>query len=370
VNRGLALSLRVPLDRFLLELDWETDLQSLGVFGPSGAGKTTLLEVLAGLRREARGRIEIGGATWLDSSRGIDLPPERRGVGYVPQENLLFPHRDVMGNLLAGARRARRFSTAGPPLAKVLEVLELSELGAREVRTLSGGELRRVALGRALCSGPALLLLDEPLSGLEVPLRARILPYLLRVQEEFRLPTLVVSHDAVEIALLAREVVVLESGQRVASGPPGEVLTSRSVFPLARAEGFENVFRGRVAEKGGATASVELEPALTLLVPGEGLVAGQEAVFGIRAEDFILSTSAPGGLSAQNILPGTVREVRRDAESGNADGMVVVTVSLGRSGFPAVATITSQALQQLDLRPGTNVHLICKAHACRVLAAR
>jgi molybdate transport system ATP-binding protein len=249
-----------------------------------------------------------------------------------------------------------------------MEVLELSELRDREVSSLSGGERRRVALGRALCSGPALLLLDEPLSGLEAPLRARILPYLLRVQEEFDLPTLYVSHDATEISLLTREVVVLQSGRKVASGLPGEVLTSGSVFPMARAEGFENVFRGRVVERTGATATLELEPALRVLVPGEGLAPGCGAVFGIRAEDFILAVASPEGLSAQNILPGTIREIRQEGREG--DGAVVVVVALGRSALPAVATITSRALRQLNLREGLSVHLICKAHACRVLTVR
>jgi molybdate transport system ATP-binding protein len=367
LSRGLSLSLDARLGDFRLSVEWETAELHLGVFGHSGAGKTTLLETLAGLRKEVSGRIEMNGRCWLDSSRGICLPPERRGVGYVPQETLLFPHRRVLGNLLAGARRARHAPAAGPALEKVLEVLELGPLGQRDVSLLSGGERKRVALGRALCSYPELLLLDEPLSELDLPLRARILPYLLRIQEEFRLPTVHVSHDAVEIALLAREVTVLDSGRSVARGRPGEILTSRAIFPMARAEGFENVFRGRVRELSGGTASVELEAGLDVLLPGEGLAAGKEAVFGIRAEDLILSIASPQGLSAQNALPGTVREIR---EEGAAEGHnpVVVVASLGRSGLPAVVTITIRALRQLDLRAGTEIHLVCKTQACRLLA--
>ena len=220
MSPGLAVSVAVPLDRSDLKVDWETGETSLGVFGHSGAGKTTFLETLAGLRKSARGRIGMNGGTWLDSSRGVCLPPERRGVGYVPQEMLLFPHRDVLGNLLSGARRRRKAAGKGPSLERVLEVLELSGLQDREVAALSGGERRRVALGRALCSGPELLLLDEPLSGLDDPLRGRILTYLLRAQEEFSVPTITVSHDATEITLLSREVAVLEAGRVVALGRP------------------------------------------------------------------------------------------------------------------------------------------------------
>src|SRR5437899_8925254 len=167
----MVLDLTVPLDRFTLSIAWETSERFLGIFGPSGAGKTTILEAIAGLRRTARGVIRLDGRTCLDSERGIDLPPELRGVGYVPQDGLLFPHRDVFGNLLAGWRRAVQ---AAAPLGseprrrlapeRVLEVLELASLARRPIATLSGGEQRRVALGRALCSGPDLLLLDEPLA--------------------------------------------------------------------------------------------------------------------------------------------------------------------------------------------------------------
>ncbi len=365
----LALALSVPLDRFRLSVEWETAEPFLGVFGHSGAGKTTLLETLAGLRPAARGRIERAGRTWLDTSRGLRLPPERRGIGYVPQESLLFPHRDVLGNLLAGARRVRRSPEKGPSLARVLEVLELELLQDRDVASLSGGERKRVALGRALCSGPELLLLDEPLAALDLSLRGRILPYLLRIQEEFALPTLCVSHDPTEIALLAREVVVLDAGRIVARGSPAEVLTSRPVFPMAREEGFENLFRGRVVEAYGSTASVEVDPELRVVVPGRGMAIGREALFGIRSEDLILSASPPAGLSAQNILPGRIREIREESKE-EAGGSVLVEVELGRSIPPAVVTITPRALRQMELRPGQAVYLVFKAHACRVLAAR
>jgi molybdate transport system ATP-binding protein len=370
VTGHLVLSLSVPLDRFRLSVEWETSESSLGVFGHSGAGKTTLLEALAGLRGDAEGRIEMNGRTWLDTARGIRLPPDRRGVGYVPQETLLFPHRNVLGNLLTGARRARNSRGRGPSPERVMEVLELTGLREREVSALSGGERRRVALGRALCSGPDLLLLDEPLSGLDLPLRGRILPYLFRIQEEFGLPTIHVTHDATEITLLAREVVVLDSGRVIARGRPGEVLTSRPIFSMAREEGFENLFRGRVMEAAGATAAVELEPGLRILVPGEGLEAGREAVFGIRAEDLILSVSPPVGLSAQNILPGRILEIRGEKEGAEGTGAVVVVVALGSSGLPVVVTITPQALRQLALESGQKVHLVGKTHACRVLASR
>jgi molybdate transport system ATP-binding protein len=366
VSDVLHLDLSVPLDRFSLRVEWETSEPSLGVFGPSGAGKTTLVEAIAGLRRGATGVIRWRGRTWLDSARGVRLPPERRGVGYVPQDALLFPHRDVTGNLLAGCRRAAGAGRPAPPVERVLEVLELAPLRRRDVGTLSGGERKRVALGRALCSGASLLLLDEPLAGLDLPLRRRILSYLLRVRDEFAVPTLVVSHDAVDIRLLSREMIVLSGGAVAARGRPEEVLARPEIFPVARAEGFENILSGAVTAIDDGSAVVSIEPGLTLTVPGRGLAPGDRVSVGLRAEDLILAVQPPAGLSAQIDLPGTLRDLR-DAD-GEEGPVVLAIVELGRDRLPVVAAITRQAVRRLDLRPGMAVHLIGKTQACRLLA--
>jgi molybdate transport system ATP-binding protein len=365
VSDPLSIDVTVPLDRFTLSIAWKTSNRFLGLFGPSGSGKTTLLETLAGVRHGARGVVRIHGRTWLDTGAGIDWPPERRGVGYVPQEALLFPHRNVLGNVLSGRRRASR--TASPPPERVLQVLELGDLAGRDVATLSGGERRRVALGRALCSGPGLLLLDEPLAALDRPLRRRILEYLMLVREEFALPTLYVSHDATEIRVLCDEVAVLSSGRLIDCGRPDDLFARPTILPLTRTDGFENVLRGRVTDLTQGAAIVEIEPGLRLVVPEDGLVRGREATIGLRADDLILSIERPAGLSAQNILPAVIREIREPGEN-DRQMMVVLEIGQSRSG-PVLVAITRQAFLQLDLRPGRAVHLIAKAQACRLLAA-
>jgi molybdate transport system ATP-binding protein len=370
MSRELVLDLSLKMDRFSLAVRWQTAEAALGIFGPSGAGKTTLLEVIAGLRRGARGVIRLGTDTWLDTSRGVCLPPERRGVGYVPQDALLFPHLDVMANILAGRRRAGRDAARRVAPERVLEILELTGFAGRPVGSLSGGEKQRVALGRALCSAPALLLLDEPLAGLDRPLRRRILSYLYRVQGEFGIPTLHVSHDAAEVAMIAREVAVLAAGQVVARGRPEEVLTGPAVLPMARADGFENVLHGQVIEAAAASAAVELAPGTRVTVAGVGLETGREAMIAARAEDLILAVQAPIGLSAQNILPGTIREIREPAAGDLPAGQVVAFVTLGGLATPIVVAITPQARLQLGLRPGLEVHVVCKANAFTVLATR
>ena len=362
MSAQLEMEIALPLERFTLEVAWRSERPFLGVFGHSGAGKTSLLEVLAGLRRVRSGRIRAGDQVWLDTQRGVDEAPERRGVGYVPQDALLFPHKDVMGNVLFGAGRIR---PDGPALAvsKVMEVLELEPLRRQDPACLSGGERQRVALARALCSAPRWLLLDEPLGGLDAPLRRRILPYLLRVRREFGIPTLHVSHDATEVQMLCDEVLVLEQGKVLACGPPAETLTRPQVFSLARSEGFENVLRGTVSSVDAGSALVALSgegAAPAIMVPATGLEPGRQVLVALRAEDIILSAAQPSGLSAQNVLPARVREIH------DAEGARALSAELAPGAPPLIATLTRQAVARLGLGPGSPVFLIFKAQACRV----
>lgn len=179
------------------------------LLGPSGAGKTSVLDMIAGLLRPDRGRITVAGEVLLDRAAGIDRAPEERGCGYVFQDLRLFPHRRVRDNLLYGWRRAQR----ARPLLGFDEAVAFLGLGAlldRLPETLSGGEAQRVAIGRALLSGPRLLLLDEPLSSLDPPRRREIMRVIERIRDELRLPILYVSHDREEVARLAGMVVRID----------------------------------------------------------------------------------------------------------------------------------------------------------------
>ena len=207
---------------FTLELHERLDVLVVALFGPSGSGKTTALEAVAGLRRPNAGVIEVGGQELFSSARRLDLPARARGIGYVPQDSVLFPHMNVRKNILYGARRG-----TGVPLERVLEILEIDSLIDREVASLSGGERQRVALARALMSSPKLLLLDEPLAALDLSLRRRIVPCLRRVRDELGVPMAYVSHDETEVRAIADYVIVLDRGRTVASGDPESVFQPR-----------------------------------------------------------------------------------------------------------------------------------------------
>lgn len=231
MNLALA-NLRLPLASFALEVDTTVSGRVTAIFGASGAGKTSLLELIAGLRRPVSGTIRLETTTLTDVASRTHVAPERRAIGYVPQEGALFPHFSTRRNLLYGFD-PRRPRPRGLTFDHVVSVLELSPLVDRSISTLSGGEKQRVALGRALLSAPRLLLLDEPLRGLDAPLRDRLLPYLARVRDEFSIPMLYVTHSPDEVVALCDDVAVLTQGRLTARGAPSELFRPS---PLARYE--------------------------------------------------------------------------------------------------------------------------------------
>ncbi len=215
----------LPLAHFTLDVSFTTNSTSTALYGPSGAGKTTILELIAGLRQPASGRIV------LDDRVVSDLPARERNVGYVTQDDTLFPHLSVRSNVLYGTHvipsEARNpphscdgDSSPSPRLGmtaleRVAAVLEITHLLDRGIGRLSGGERKRVALARALLSGPKILLLDEPLTGVDAELRKRVLDYLIRVREEFPIPLVYVTHEIEEATTLCEEVVRIDRGRVV-----------------------------------------------------------------------------------------------------------------------------------------------------------
>jgi molybdate transport system ATP-binding protein len=354
---GHATRIAVHMRRgdFALDVDVGWDERVAVIFGPSGAGKTTLFETVLGLHAGARPAVRLGGM-WLDDpTRGLSKPPERRDLGWVPQDPTLFPHLSVEGNLRFGCRRARERGEA--MLARAIEVLELGALRGRRVQELSGGERQRVAIARALASGPRALVLDEPLASLDLSLRARVLPYLMRVRDELDLPILYITHDPDEALLVGEVVVVIDGGRVVATGPPAEVLWSRAVLPLSEALGLENVLEGRVEETADGAAHVRTTAGLPLSLPALGPLARDERVrIGLRAEDILIAADPPGRISARNVM--AARVVRCDREGSG----VLVHLDAGER---LVAKITPAAADALALAPGVGVHLVIKAQALR-----
>ncbi|MEW4528710.1 ATP-binding cassette domain-containing protein [Maioricimonas sp. JC845] len=205
---------------FRLEARFTAGTGVTALFGPSGSGKSTVLALIAGLLRPARGVISLGDRTLTDTSARVHLPPEHRRVGLLFQNHCLLPHLSVRGNLEYGMKRR---SSGQFRFDEIVGILELGDVLARQPHELSGGQKQRVALGRALLSGPELLMLDEPFSGLDEPLQERILEYLRRVLSEYQIPTLLVTHTPAHVHQLAGRVIHLDAGRVVATGSPEEV---------------------------------------------------------------------------------------------------------------------------------------------------
>jgi molybdate transport system ATP-binding protein len=356
----MLLQCRIPLADFELELDASFQARVTSLFGPSGAGKTTILDAIAGLRGIAAGEIEINGKTLVSTKRGINLSPQARGVGYVPQEGALFPHLSVKKNILFGAGRGLHAKkTKAFTTDHVIGVLEIGNLLERPVTKLSGGEAQRVALARAILSHPQLLLLDEPLAALDIGLKERILPYLGRVRDEFSIPIIYVTHNMSEVLSLADWVLMIRRGRLIAQGVPRDILASARAISTMEDDTIENVFNVAVVEsdRDGGRSKIRTEAGLELFVPYFEESGGRFQV-GISADDILVGTQRPEGISAANVFPGKIRKVE------SIKDQVVLTVDAGDSFY---VRLTPSAVARLGLREETAVFLIIKTRSFRML---
>jgi len=353
----IHIDVEAPLARFLLKVDLALDERATAIMGPSGAGKTSLLEAVAGLRPRTRGRIVVDGEVLLDSAAGVRLAPEARRIGWVPQDAGLFPHLSAHDNVRFGASGDRRRVDAA------IEALEIASLLDRRPAALSGGEKQRVALARALATGPRLLLLDEPLAGLDVALRERVLPWLQRIRDEWDVKLLYVTHHLGEAIALAGDLVLLRDGAVEARGAP-IALAARPGASRASASGLENLRRGRVAahDPAGGITTVELAGGIAVAIPlAPELPVGTAATLAVRAEDLLVAYAEVPGLSARNQYPARVRCVL----PGDADA--VVEFEVGGDTAPWLARLTLSAVDALGLEPGRRAWLAVKSHSIRVV---
>lgn len=240
----MKISIRRKQGDFSLDVSFEGGESGVtALYGPSGAGKTSVINMVAGLLRPDSGRIVVNGFCLFDSARGIDLPPEKRRIGYVFQDGRLLPHLSVRGNLTYGMHRTpvnRRFVH----FDQVVDLLGIDQLLHRRPARLSGGEKQRVAIGRALLTSPTMLLMDEPLASLDAARKAEVLPFIMRLGREFDIPILYVSHAMDELLNLATHMVMMLDGRVAAYGPLPEILSRPDLQviekPRARHTGNES----------------------------------------------------------------------------------------------------------------------------------
>ncbi|MBA4489480.1 molybdenum ABC transporter ATP-binding protein [Paracoccus sp. S1E-3] len=352
---SLSVQMRHRFQGFALDVDFEAGPGVTALFGRSGAGKTTVVNAVAGLLRPDQGRIALAGRALLDTRRGIDLPPPARRIGYVFQDARLFPHLSVRGNLDYGRRFAPR--EARPDKAGVTEIIDLLGIGAlldRRPGALSGGERQRVALGRAILSGPRLLLMDEPLAALDEARKAEILPYLERLRDGLGLPILYVSHALPEITRLANTVVLLEHGRVTAAGPAAQVLSDPASGPALGRETGALLEAVVAAQESDGLARLDT-PAGPIWVARPDLATGARVRLRIVAQDVMLATEVPRHISALNVLTGII-----DSMDTEADGSVLVRLRLGAEAA-ILSRITGRSRAALQLEVGMPVQAVLKS---------
>ena len=349
---SLSVRLTHQLPRFQLQVDFAVPAGLTVLFGRSGSGKTSVINAVAGLLRPDQGQITLAGETVFDSARALNLPTHRRQLGYIFQDARLFPHLSVQQNLHYG-RWMRR---ADPKLhAHVIEMLGLGALLARRPAQLSGGEKSRVAIGRALLSGPRILLADEPLAALDEERKSEILPYFERLRDEFNIPILYVTHSPAEVARLATTVVALENGRSVAVGTATDILGDPTITPLGARSAGAVVQAVITAQHADGLTEISAN-GVVLFVPRVPGQRGQKLRVRVAAHDVILASTPPTGLSALNIVAGSVVDIRVGAGPG---ALLALDTQAGR----LLARVTRRSMAAMGLQVGSRAYAVIKPGA-------
>ncbi len=355
----LSASFDLTFPSFHLQANLDVPAQGIiAIFGPSGCGKTTLLRCLAGLERAPIGSMLLGKHCWQDEKQKIFVPLSQRPIGYVFQEPRLFPHLTVKGNLQYGWKRIGE-SVRRITFDQVVEVLGITHLLERRPSLLSGGEQQRIAIGRALLTSPRLLLMDEPLSSLDLQRKREVLPFIQKLESEFHIPIIYVSHDLHEIVELAKTVVLLKEGKVAEVGPIEEVFSQLNLRQLIPDNHLGALIDTIVAEQDQEFGLTKLAfSGGHLHVPHQHRAIGERLRVQILAKDVSIISSPPSfQTSVLNLLEATVVEI---GEVNIEHPFVDIKLDIG---CPLLATITRKSLATLNLHPGQRVHAQIKAVA-------
>ncbi|HSK30642.1 MAG TPA: ATP-binding cassette domain-containing protein [Candidatus Limnocylindria bacterium] len=325
------------------------------LFGPSGAGKTTILRSLAGLERPNSGSIRFADEVWFDAEARLMLPPQKRAIGYVFQDYALFPHLTVEQNVAYGLQEKGRGNRARK-VASTLRTVQLDGLADRKPKELSGGQQQRVALARALVRQPRLLLLDEPMSALDLPTRKQVRGEFAKLLRALRIPTVLVTHDWTEALCLGDQLVVMVGGKVRQVGRPEEVFSAPEDIDVAHSLGVETIVPGEIASRDGDLVAVRV--GLATLFALDTSAELNKVYVCIRAEDVNLEKPQQVSSSARNRLRGTIVEI------APAGPLTQIRLDVG---FPLASLVTRQAVSEMDLKPAIDIVAVIKAPVVRLV---
>jgi len=362
-----TLAARIRKDRrgpgassFVLDVSIDVPPGITILFGASGAGKSTLLDCIAGLTRPDEGRIVVSRDVLFDSLGATDIAAPKRRIAYVFQTLALFPHLTAEENVAYGLRdlpEEERRERVG----EILKVFRVGNARKQKPGDLSGGERQRIALARSLVTEPRVLLLDEPLTGLDAELKAAIVDDLRAWNTAKAIPVLYVTHNRDEVDSLGERVIALDNGRVASAGAPMDVLNAPRRKKLAQAAGFENLLNATVLDLREADGVMRVklgESACEIEVPLGYAAAGSRVQVAVRAGDILLATERPRGLSARNVMEGRILSLEQRGT------MVIARVDCG---VIFVAHITPGAVRALELTTNRRVWLVLKTHSCHLV---
>lgn len=348
---GLILNYQQTLENQQFDIDVVIPNQGITVvFGRSGSGKTSLINVIAGLSKPTKGKVLFDDAVLFDSEQAINVPVQRRDIGYVFQDARLFPHYKVQGNLCYGVtKRDENY------FDEVVKLLSLEHLLDCYPSQLSGGEKQRVAIGRALLSKPKMLLMDEPLASLDIPRKKEVMPFLEQLSQRIEIPIIYVTHSLNELLRLANHLVILERGRVKVAGEVAQVWSSNAMRPWLSFSDQSTLFEGKILEhsEGYALSRIELAQATELWVQKVDLPLSSSVRLQIRANDVSIALTKPESTSIRNILPAKITDLET-FEFGKERQSISVKLELAQ-GCYLYATITAWARDELKLCRGMQV---------------
>ena len=349
----IECKIKVQLESFMLDANFSIPDRGITVvFGPSGSGKTTLLRAIAGLEKSDDGFLKIGDSVWQKGENF--LPTHKRQIGYVFQDAALFDHLDVKGNLNFVIKRA--IGLKEDFIESIHNLLEIKTLLNRKTTQLSGGERQRVAIARALLTNPKILLLDEPLSALDLKRKNEILPYLDSIHNDLEIPILYVTHSQDEMSRLADHLLLIEDGNIIGSGPVNDMLT-RFDMPLSHGGDAVSIIEAEVLKRDSEFNLMHLDfLGGQFIVPDNGFPVQTKVRIRVVARDVSLTKSKQVDTSILNIFPAMVQEIVNEGEA-----QVMVRLQIKETIL--LACITRKSSYKLRLEKGSEVFVQVKSVA-------
>lgn len=351
----IIMNVEKKLGDVLIKCDFKLDSNGItAVYGASGAGKTSIVNMMAGLISPDSGIISFRDKEFFNHEKKINIPADKRFIGYVFQDSRLFPNMSVKDNLLYGSKRKSSYSLSCN-LEQVCELLGINHLLERYPQKLSGGEKQRVAIGRALLSNPEMLLMDEPLASLDSLRAKELMSYINIIRNNYNIPILYVSHSIDEIMQLADNAIYMEHGALKYYGKAVEVLNKTSHTNSENAS-FNTIFEGVVKEYDKQSSSaVILFGAGIVESACEDVEIGKKVRFSINVDDVVLSIDYPKNISIRNIYNGVVSNIVK-----NKNNLYDIEINIGESIW---ARISSGAFKDLNIACGKNIYVMFKSAA-------